>query len=146
MIFRGSGDAHSATSGLCHAGECSQLLFPRECTQAGCPGLIHANYLGLVEGENHLKAGRSLMIRCSHCDLEGVTTQPFLCEGINAPQPPDAPYPGYVACYRAGHKCPPKEQIRTEHEDGSLTLKMRCPCCGEGGPAMHLSVEMRAGQ
>lgn len=48
------------------------------------------------------------------------------------PQPKGAPFEGYVACYRAGHKCPPKVATVTE-DDTHVTTSWRCPCCGDHG-------------
>lgn len=64
----------------------------------------------------------------------------YSCPGINMPDPPDAPFPGYVACYRAGHKCPPKVKLRTESET-HVMIKYRCPCCGDGGPSFGIPKE-----
>lgn len=60
------------------------------------------------------------------------TIKAYDCPGIAMDQPEGAPEPGYVACYRAGHTCPPKESIRTE-DDYGVTIRYRCPCCGDGG-------------
>ena len=62
------------------------------------------------------------------------------CAGILMDQPPGAPEPGYVACYRAGHPCPPKERIRKER-DGFVTISYRCPCCGDGGMSFGIPAE-----
>lgn len=51
----------------------------------------------------------------------------YECLGLAIAEPE-----GWVACYRAGHSCPPKEQIR-EEQDGRVTFRHRCPCCGSGG-------------
>jgi hypothetical protein len=56
----------------------------------------------------------------------------YSCPGISMPQPPDAPYEGYVACYRAGHVCPPHVPHTTDR-DGYRDTTYRCPCCGDSG-------------
>jgi len=62
------------------------------------------------------------------------------CPGIAMDQPAGAPHEGYVACYKAGHECPPKERIRKE-SDGFVTVSYRCPCCGDGGTSFGMPVE-----
>jgi hypothetical protein len=62
----------------------------------------------------------------------------YTCPGRDMPQPPAAPAEGYVACYRAGHSCPPKVAIRTELEDGGIKTVYRCPCCGDFGGASFM--------
>lgn len=57
--------------------------------------------------------------------------EPFTCRGRTMGQPQDAPDEGYVACYRAGHSCPPKVAVVEEDAQGRLTT-YRCPCCGCG--------------
>jgi hypothetical protein len=61
-----------------------------------------------------------------------TATVEFTCPGRLMPQPADAPGEGYVACYRAGHHCPPKVGYRTETEE-FVTCTYRCPCCGDFG-------------
>lgn len=64
----------------------------------------------------------------------------YTCPGIAMPKTLDEPYEGYVACYRAGHVCPPAVTIRTESH-GQVTTTLRCPCCGEFYGAMTAPVE-----
>lgn len=59
----------------------------------------------------------------------------FTCPGRDLPQPADAPGPGYVACYRAGHSCPTKVAEVSFTATCRFT-EFRCPCCGERGVAM----------
>lgn len=56
----------------------------------------------------------------------------FTCPGRTMPQPKGAPWEGYVACYLAGHSCPPKVGLTTEG-DTHRTTTWRCPCCGDHG-------------
>lgn len=53
----------------------------------------------------------------------------FTCPGLSMPQPADAPYEGYVACYIAGHKCI-STVTRTE-DAATVTTKGHCGCCGD---------------
>lgn len=71
-----------------------------------------------------------------------MTVKPatFLCPGINMPQPKGAPWEGYVACYRAGHRCPPKVATTTESETHVMTV-YRCPCCGDHGNSFCIPKE-----
>jgi hypothetical protein len=57
------------------------------------------------------------------------------CPGITMQQPKGAPFEGYVACYRAGHTCPPFVALRTEG-DTHIHVSYRCPCCGAHGMSM----------
>lgn len=60
----------------------------------------------------------------------------FACPGITMEQPQDAPAEGYVACYRAGHFCPPMVATVEEDAQGRLTA-YRCPCCGDHGVSYY---------
>lgn len=66
----------------------------------------------------------------------------YTCPGIAMEQPADAPFEGYVACYRAGHVCPPAVAIRTESH-GAVTTTRRCPCCGDFQGAMTTPKDWR---
>lgn len=69
----------------------------------------------------------------------------YICPGR------DMPDDEYVACYRAGHACPPYEAVRWD-DDTHRHVSYRCPCCGQHGttvvipkdwgepPAVHLNV------
>lgn len=60
-----------------------------------------------------------------------LAVQPtFTCPGRDLPQPKGAPPEGYVACYRAGHDCPPAVALVEETETHRHT-EYRCPCCGD---------------
>lgn len=67
----------------------------------------------------------------------------YECPGRAMDQPPGALPEGYVACYRAGHPCPPKERIRTERP-GFLTISYRCPCCGDGGMSFGMPLDQES--
>jgi hypothetical protein len=47
---------------------------------------------------------------------------------------------GYVACYRAGHACPPKVAL-VEVNDFSRVTRYKCPCCGDGGVSFSIPHE-----
>lgn len=57
------------------------------------------------------------------------TDRIFACPGLSMPQPPDAPFEGYVACYRAGHQCTSTNET-VEDERGRESRNF-CPCCGD---------------
>jgi hypothetical protein len=61
-----------------------------------------------------------------------TTEGAYVCPGIDMDQPVDAPDEGYVACYRAGHMCPPKVALISENATHRTTV-YRCPCCGDHG-------------
>lgn len=49
--------------------------------------------------------------------------------GWTVPQPAGAPPEGYVACYRAGHRC---GYVTTETvSETHVTTAARCRCCGD---------------
>ncbi len=48
------------------------------------------------------------------------------CKGRNMPDDE------FVACYRAGHSCPPFVAEHSE-SDTHITISYRCPCCGQHG-------------
>ena len=64
----------------------------------------------------------------------------YTCPGLVMPQPADAPGEGYVACYRAGHECPPAVATTVE-DDTSRTITVRCPCCGDFQGSMSVPLD-----
>ena len=65
---------------------------------------------------------------------------PYNCPGLALPSQASESFPGYVACYRAGHHCPPKVAIRKIDERGRHTT-WRCPCCGDFGGSTFMPHE-----
>lgn len=69
-----------------------------------------------------------------------MTELSFDCVGITMPQPQDAPEEGFVACWRAGHKCP--RFVAYERVEGRMRgVSYRCPCCGEHGMSSWAPIE-----
>lgn len=54
----------------------------------------------------------------------------FACPGRLMPQPAGAPQEGFVACYRAGHRCTSATHVEVS-ERGTTTQTVHCPCCGD---------------
>jgi hypothetical protein len=56
-------------------------------------------------------------------------TSKYPCVGLTMPQPPNAPYEGFVACYRGGHPC--NVTVETTETGTDTTTERRCRCCGD---------------
>ena len=64
----------------------------------------------------------------------------YACPGLAMTQPAGAPDEGYVACYRAGHECPPAAAVTVE-DDTHRTTTVRCPCCGDFQGSMSVPID-----
>ena len=69
----------------------------------------------------------------------------FHCPGITMPQPAGAPAEGFVACYRAGHRCT-STTAETEDVYGGLDSRMFCPCCGDFQGSQSIPASLRGEQ
>lgn len=69
-----------------------------------------------------------------------MTAKTFTCPGLMMSQPDGAPDEGYVACYRAGHKC--TTEVVTDRDEHGVSTKVRCSCCGDGHGSMYVPHSM----
>jgi hypothetical protein len=60
------------------------------------------------------------------------------CAGLAMSEPEEM-----VACYRAGHPCPPKVALVTVTDTHRVT-RYKCPCCGAGGTSFGIPLEWDA--
>lgn len=65
-------------------------------------------------------------------------TPTYTCPGRDLSEPE-----GWVACYRAGHPCPPKVAVREVTETHVITTH-RCPCCGDFGGSYGIPLDWHA--
>lgn len=56
------------------------------------------------------------------------------CPGLSMPDDE------WVACYRAGHVCPPYAKTTTT-TNGMVMQSWSCPCCGQRGSSVCMPVE-----